>query len=196
MISITSHWYLAGFIAVGLFYLACGVFCASWNPWRLVEGFDRCTSTSKAQFFIWTVAALFGYTSFFIAWLHQSLTIKEPIPHFPEMAPWLASAMGLSGSTAIAAKGITTEYVKKGRITKPPDMKGGLLLDDTGFPELVKIQLLAWTVIAIGVFLAKLALQIRRQDFSAFPDVDGTLLALLGIGQGTYVGKKLVSRDP
>ena len=93
MINITGHCYLAGFATIALFYIVCGFFCAGWNPWKLVEGFDHCTSTSKAQFFIWTIAALFGYTTFFIAWLHQSLTIKGPIPNFPGMSPWLASAM-------------------------------------------------------------------------------------------------------
>jgi len=198
MVAVLAHPYLAGCAVLAAVYLICGIQCG-WNPWKLIEGFDGSTSTSKAQFFFWTLAGLFGYVAFFTAWLHQRLTHPAgSIPDFPPMASWLASAMGLSGATAITAKGITSGYVASGRLVKTiaggsGGAKGGLLVDDTGFPELVKIQLIAWTGIAIGVFLAKLAVQIHQQDFAAFPEVDGTLLALLGIGQGTYVGKKLAS---
>lgn len=198
MLWLLSHYYADGILVLIVLWLVCGATYA-WNPWRLVEGFDRSTSTSKAQFFFWTIAGLFGYTAFFLAWMHQKLILPPGVvPSFPAMAPWLISAVGLSGTTAVAAKGITSGYVSTGRIkkTSTDQPKGGLLLDDTGFPELVKIQLMAWTAIAIGVFLSKLALQIHQGDFSTFPDVDGTLLALLGIGQGSYVGKKLASIDP
>jgi hypothetical protein len=108
------------------------------------------------------------------------------------------TVLGLSAATAVTAKGITVGYVDSGKVDKSPangdGTKGGLLKDDSGFPELAKVQLMGFTIIAVGIFLATLVHQIRSNPVQTqLPDIDTSLLVLMGLSQGGYVGKKLVS---
>ncbi len=78
--------------------------------------------------------------------------------------------------------------------------------DDDGAPDLGKIQLLAWTFIAVAVYLFSLSQQIALREplrlltelpnVSSLPDIDGTLMALMGLGQGGYLGKKIAELGP
>jgi hypothetical protein len=71
---------------------------------------------------------------------------------------------------------------------------GGIFQDDSGAPELAKIQMMGFTIIAIGVFLATVGHQVATDDISAgLPNIDSSLLVLMGISQGGYLGKKLVT---
>jgi hypothetical protein len=56
---------------------------------------------------------------------------------------------------------------------------------------------MAWTLVGIGIFLLKtLNDVVGSTGVSAqLPDIDGTLLALMGIGQGSYIGKKIITKD-
>jgi hypothetical protein len=54
--------------------------------------------------------------------------------------------------------------------------------------------MMGFTIIAIGIFLATVIHQIVTDDISAgLPDIDASLLVLMGISQGGYLGKKLVT---
>jgi hypothetical protein len=123
----------------------------------------------------------------------------------------LILAMGLSSLTMLAAKGVTTSYAESGLVQKPengpeaeaksgsksnPEVKGGLFLDDEGKPDLSKIQIMGWTFIALGVFVGMVINTISTSALpQGLPNIDSTVLALMGIGQGAYVGKKLATKD-
>ena len=65
---------------------------------------------------------------------------------------------------------------------------------DDGRLDLAKIQLLAWTALALTVFLGQVLEQLRApQVTSSLPDIDPTLMVLTGLGSATYVGRKLVT---
>jgi hypothetical protein len=111
--------------------------------------------------------------------------------------------MGISITTMAAAKGITVNYLNNKKITQNSatnaNTQGILALfnDDDGLPDLSKIQMLAWTVIAIAVYLFQLNYQIKNSAASSLslPDIDTTLMALMGLGQAGYLGKKIVSTN-
>ena len=72
--------------------------------------------------------------------------------------------------------------------------QGGILRDDTGTPELAKIQMTGFTFVAVGIFLATVIHQIVANPVvTSLPDIDSSLLVLMGISQGGYLGKKLVT---
>ena len=76
----------------------------------------------------------------------------------------------------------------------PAKNTGGIFQDDGGGPELAKIQMIGFTIIAIGVFLATVFHQIAIGDLKdSLPNIDSSLLVLMGISQGGYLGKKLVT---
>jgi len=98
------------------------------------------------------------------------------------------------------AKGVTTAYVAGGRLAKAAagdNPKGGLLTDDAGVTDLSKVQLMTWTLIAIGIYVYSLVPNItaiisQHQDLG-LPDIDTALMVVTGLSQGGYVGKKLVT---
>jgi hypothetical protein len=72
--------------------------------------------------------------------------------------------------------------------------QGGILQDDSGLPELAKIQMVGFTFVAVGVFLITVIHQILVNDVTAgLPNIDSSLMVLMGISQGGYLGKKLVT---
>jgi len=106
-----------------------------------------------------------------------------------------------STATAAAAKGITAGFVQTGKVAKtgiPANptaaTTGGIFQDDGGSPELAKIQMMAFTIIGIRIFLATVLHQIAIGDVTdSLPNIDSSLLVLMGISQGGYLGKKLVT---
>jgi hypothetical protein len=162
----------------------------------LIEGADRRRSTSKTQWLLWTVAVVFSYIALWAArafWGNLA-----PSTYLPAN---LLVSMGLSIGTMTAAKGITSGQVAKGLVQKPEadnrkedQKKGGLFFDDDGVLDLSKIQMMLWTIIAIGVFVLRVVHQIQVGD-SKLPDIDTSLMVLMGLGQGAYLTKKLTTTD-
>ena len=156
-------------------------------------GYDGATSTSKLQFFLWTMVVLYAYIIIVIDayYNHNIVSIGLTIPQN------LILAMGLSATTMLAAKGISSDYADTEKIDKSDTSKGGLFFDDDGYPDLAKIQLMAWTFVGIGIFLLKTLNDVvgSTGSMAQLPDIDGTLLALMGIGQGSYIGKKIITKD-
>ena len=192
---------LAGFIpyAVGvaavlllwlIYYVASG-----GNTANLYEGTDGRPSSSKFQFFLWTAVVVFAYTAIYA--VKVSAHNFEAINDFPRN---VLVAMGMSVISAAAAKGITVSYIQSGRVAKSSVASGtgnfgAIFQDDAGFPDLSKVQMLAWTFIAIATYLIAVASKIHQRDYSKLPDIDGALMVLMGLGHGAYLGKKLVSQD-
>ena len=182
-----------------LLYLLVAAFTHHWRPGQLVNGFDGTWSTSKFQWFLWLLVILFGYTAVWVLRAEQG-----NFSALSEIPVNLLTVLGFSTGTAAAAKGITSGYVQTGRVQKPgapanapAKDTGGIFQDDTGTPELAKIQMMGFTFIALGVFLITVIHQIASNDITAgLPNIDSSLMVLMGISQGGYLGKKLVTSNP
>jgi hypothetical protein len=237
--------YLIGIAVFGLLYLFFyKIWTPDWNPASLVIGQDKRPSTSKFQFLLWTAVVAFAYVVVYAARALEG--VYAPLDQIP---PNLLTAMGFSIVTAAAAKGITVGYLDAGRAAKPEpavtrasavnpaqSVAGGpvqrhggwscLITDDQGSPDLNKIQMLAWTVIAIGVYLVGLVALVHDipaavrsmrdeqgkpvapEQLAAYasehpavvsrislPDISPALTVLMGLGQGAYLGAKLVTAN-
>lgn len=211
--AVSAGWkWIAVLIGLGvlvLLYLLTVITAKIWNPWKLVEGADGSPSTSKLQWFLWLVVIIFAYTVLWVLRAEQgnySAISEVPVN--------LLTVLGFSTGTAAAAKGITSGYVQTGRVAKTTTAqkaavqaaagqgaaqqaaasKGGILKDDNGTPELAKIQMMGFTLVAIGIFLATVIHQIVSNPvITSLPNLDSSLLVLMGISQGGYLGKKLVT---
>jgi len=161
----------------------------------LYEGSDGRPSTSKFQFFAWTAVVIFAYAAIY--------SLKVAAHHFEavnEIPKNVLIAMGMSVISAAAAKGITVSYIATGRIEKSPVPSGSsnfgaIFQDDSGFPDLSKVQMIAWTFTAIVTYLIAVGSKIHQRDYSSLPDIDSALMVLMGLGHGAYLGKKLVTQD-
>lgn len=174
----------------------------------LVEGADGRLSTSKFQWFAWTSVIAGTYCAVFVA--RALVGHTDPINQIPNN---VLLALGFSTTTMAAAKGITTSYVAQGRVLKEPSpaaansqnasMAGGLLTDDAGITDLSKVQLLTFTLIALAVYvysvdasLGKILADTKAVLPPGIPDIDSSLMVLMGLSQGGYLGKKLTSASP
>jgi hypothetical protein len=205
--------YLSGLIVLFVLLVCYRMFGGTFNLAKLIMGADGRASSSKLQFLLWTIVTIYAYVAVYAARLAQHIYL---LPE-DEIPVQLLTAMGLSVVTAAAAKGITVGYTAAGRLEKqtPPGVppKGGVFLDDGGNPDLSKIQMLCWTFIAIGVYLVTLfsklscMLHLSPQDLAVvhgavaknavalvtIPDISPALMVLMGLGQGAYLGNKLVT---
>ncbi|HYB16247.1 MAG TPA: 3' terminal RNA ribose 2'-O-methyltransferase Hen1 [Streptosporangiaceae bacterium] len=172
---------------------------------QLVEGADGTSSTSKLQWLLWLAVILFAYVALWV--LRAVQGNYSAISNIPVN---ILTVLGFSTGTAVAAKGITWGYIQNGLVTKtpPPDPpqgqegagggatvgNGGILQDDSGVPELAKIQIMGFTLIGLGIFLTTVVHEIVINNVTAgLPNIDSSLLVLMGISQGGYLGKKLVT---
>jgi hypothetical protein len=221
-VSAGSKWaaVLCGLGLLVLLYLATAVSGWGGNPAKLVEGADGRASTSKFQWFLWIAAILFAYTTLWVLRAEQGIFSALSVT-----PAGLLTALGLSTATAVAAKGITSAYIRSGRVTKLPSSsavpagaesagtrpaggdsagagptesmaRGGILRDDSGRPELAKIQMVGFTILTIGIFLATVIHQVvSHRPITSLPDIDTSLVVLLSISLAGYLGKKLVTAN-
>jgi hypothetical protein len=185
------------------------------SPFQWAVGADGKLSVSKFQFLIWNATVLFSYV-----WI---VAARNGSTDGIEFSRNVLYAMGFSIGTLAVAKGITVSYLTSGRVSKPPDSNNSNLSqlvaqDDGQTPDLVKTQMLLWTVIAAIIFLVETAHNITSAaaanalaaaganvasagaanaalKLPALPDIDATLMVLMGLGQAAYLGNKLVSSD-
>ena len=191
----------ASLIALGvLAFLALAVRYAAPASRRgpvsgLVDGADARLSTSKFQWLLWTVVVLFALVEVFVERLIRGVPLT--LATDPQMPVHLLVAMGLSAATMATAKGIAVAYSSAGLIDKSASgagaRRGGLLTDDRGVPDLSKVQMVSFSVIAIAVYVIRLL----GQDASApvLVDIDGSMMALTGLSQLGYLAKKVTTRQ-
>jgi|SRR5579871_866277 len=169
---------------------------STWNPLKLIQGADGRPSTSKFQFWLWTAVIIPTFCGLY-AMQMKALGYSSVENEWPRN---LLIVMGMSVLTTAVAKGITVGYISSNRLAKTsvPDNGGGrisqIFLDDGGFPDLSKVQMLAWTLIAVVVYLIAIFAKYHSGDWK-LPDIDNSLMVLMGLGHGAYLGKKLTSQD-
>lgn len=184
---------LLSFLVAAAFIAVIAVVVRTFRGWDLVRGEDGRPSTSKAQWWIWTALAIFGYVAVFVErWLRGN---PGEIVEVPEN---LLLAMGFSAATMVVAKGVTASYAAQRLVDKraTPAALGGLFTDDSGAPDLTKIQMLAFTAIAAFVYLVRLATQGDATSLPVLIDIDPALMILMGLSQGGYLGQKVAARGP
>ncbi len=198
--TIWNAWVFA-IVALALIYAISMLVSGTANPFQLAVGADGLLSVSKFQFLAWNVTVLCCYV-----WLAAISYYNHPNWWYALTMPHnVLYVMGFSLITLATAKGITISYLNGGRISKPPmhDSGGRLAYlcasDDGVTPDLVKIQMLAWTVVAIAIFVARVIRSASPADpthaIAQIPDIDQALMVLMGLGQAAYLGNKLTSSD-
>lgn len=181
---------LVGFAGLGLLWLMIGI-ATSFSMIKLVSGVDGRPSTSKCQFLMWTATMVFCYLVVYAYRIHMNNF--SPIEGW---SPNVLLSMGISAATVVAAKAIVSNNVANGSLVKlDPNGKGGIFEDDDGSPDLAKVQLMIWTIIAIGVYLVSVYHNLAA-GHRCLPDIDKNLMVLMGLGHSAYIGKKLTEKTP
>jgi hypothetical protein len=136
-----------------------------------IDGVRQPYSLARAQMAWWFFLLVVGYV---LIWL---VTSEQD-----SIAPSLLGLVGISAATALAAVAVTPT----GRVTRASaGFWRDIVTDDKGVIALDRFQVLVWTLILGGVFLNSVFWYLTMPEFSA------TMLALMGISSGTYIGFKL-----
>jgi hypothetical protein len=195
---LAANAWIVGIVALIALWAVCGIF-ASWDIQSWWCGADGKPSTSKFQLFLWTTVVLYVYITITARYVFRGAGI-EIDPPCGTLPTNILTVLGFSGATAAVAKGITVGYLNAGRLHKPPAGTGDVFTADDGGPDLNKLQITAWTCVAIVVYLIQFARVFKTIPKHGapgcdVPDIDTTLMVLMGLSQGAYLGKKLVTTD-
>jgi len=189
---------LIGLGGLGALWVLMGV-ASSFNLKKLVCGSDGSLSTSKFQLVLWTVVIVFSYLVMF-SFLGKAKNFADL--GLPDN---VLIVMGISATTAVVAKGIAVSNAAAAAkaagiavapgsgtvlVSRAAGAAAGLFQGDDGMPDLGKVQLMIWTLIGICIYLTKVHHQLVTQ-VRVMPDIDQTLMVLMGLGHGAYLGKKI-----
>lgn len=154
----------------------------SWKP-----------SLAIFQFFVWTLIISFSYL------FNELLRLKAGVTTFPESPPSnLLLLMGISVVVPLASEKIAPVLLPNQRpAPRPPAIPPWetMFMQD-GKLTLSRFQMFLWTCIAVllYIFLLFNTVLVQAKDVTGLglPDIDVTLVVLMGISQGAYLGNKLV----
>jgi hypothetical protein len=189
--------YLVGVVGLILFWIILRLATGSKTS-SIIIGEDGAPSTSKAQLAAWTAVVVFSYLALYAVRIRMG-----DFAALPSVPQNVLIALGISGATAVAAKAIAVNAAANPvtnalpNATETPDGQGqlssnssGILLDDSGKPDIGKVQVVIWTIIALGVYLVTVGHAIHKGT-PDLPDIDTTLMILMGLGHSIYIGKKV-----
>ena len=191
-----------------LFFSGLGVLLFGWivlgrNLPKLLVGEDGRYSNSKFQIVVWFGVLVLTYAA--TVWLRWWEGGGQYIGgvNLPQN---LLILSGVSVFTFAAAKGITTAKIATVRSERGEEavqqMKpqadrsrfpSDLLCDDRGRPDVGDFQMLVITLLAVAVYALQVFTFLGSLELLkvvTIPDVDTTILATFGLGQGAYLTKK------
>jgi hypothetical protein len=169
-----------------------------FHPLRLVIGQDGRYSNSKVQMALWFSVVIVAYAATVYLRFTQASSDFLGGVNIPQNLLLLS---GLSALTFGGAKGITTSKVDSAlqaglqnpkTFTATPSF-WNLVQNDLGMFDIGDFQMFFITLLAIGMFLVLIFNflgTIEMRKVVNLPDVDTTILAAFGLGQGAYLAKK------
>jgi hypothetical protein len=151
---------------------------------------DKQTNTyslSILQFHLWTAATLFGYTFYALSKLFVQR--GNVIADVPDGLPGIVG-IGIGAGTAVAAQLIQSVNAKGAgeEAPSPSDLvtSGGAVAPD-------RVQMLVWTFIGVGMFIAAVWVQ-EPATISGLPQIPSTLMQLMGLSSLGYLGGKFARK--
>jgi hypothetical protein len=226
---------LTGLAGLGLMWLII-LIATGKHFWVLAIGEDGRPSTSKLQMLIWTSAVVFAFLALFqirfgagfrdgipnvsdnvliamgisivTAVSAKSIAVNSASNNASNSGSGAAANAGPDPGTAAAVPPPDAAAVPPPQLpaAAAPPSKSGIFCDDQGNPDLGKVQLMLWTLIAVSVFLADVFALIKDPTCPlaggapcvpsnigkiGLPDIGQTMMILMGLGSGAYLGKKI-----
>ncbi|HEV7574033.1 MAG TPA: hypothetical protein VGQ21_21265 [Thermoanaerobaculia bacterium] len=140
-----------------------------------VDGVYQPYSLARVQMAWWFFLLVVGYV---FIWLVTG--------EADSIAPSLLGLVGISAATALAAVAVTPASAA---VRPSAGFMRDLVSDDRGVVALDRLQVVVWTLVLGGIFLTSVLWDLTMPEFSA------TMLALMGISSGTYIGFKLPMKN-
>jgi hypothetical protein len=139
-----------------------------------LDGTKRPYSLGRAQMAWWFFLVVLSYS---FIWLVTG--DRDTIP------PSVLGLIGISSATALAAAVIAPRGDSTISARRSEGWWKDLVADEEGAVTLDRLQIVVWTLVLSGIFLFSVIWELTMPEFN------GTLLALMGVSSGTYIGFKL-----
>ncbi|WAI00209.1 hypothetical protein [Methanogenium organophilum] len=150
-------------------------------------------SLSLFQFLVWTIVISFSYV-----WI-SAIRIFDGLIFATEIPANLYLLLGISVAVPLISVGYTKSAYKPETPAKPPEKLPpfGMMLKHKGKIALNRFQMFLWTIISVFLYLSVVVGTVTGVDAAALslPDIDPTLLYLMGLSQTGYLGGRLVGEE-
>jgi hypothetical protein len=143
-------------------------------------------SLSKLQFYLWTLAALFGYV-----YLSVSRSLVQGKFEFADIPENLPGILLVTVSTSALAVGITNAKGPKGAGEPGPSLAD--FVTTGGVVAAERVQFFVWTLVGVGAFIF-LTLSTEPGRIENLPAVPERFLYLMGISSFGYLGGKMARK--
>jgi hypothetical protein len=181
--------WLSLFIAAALLWFAAMVFTGG-HPSNLYLGADTRYSNSKFQTVLWFGAVISAYCVIVFQRIRVCGWSYIGGVGIPQN---LLILSGISVLTFVGAKAITVGKGEGAKSDATAPKAGDLISDDLNRTDLGDFQMVVITGLAVILYAISIVNFLQSLEFRSFvtmPDVDTTLLALFGLSQAGYLGKK------
>jgi hypothetical protein len=169
------------------------------SPRRLVLGEDGRYSKSKFQVAVWFITLIAGYLATIgLRWWASDWTLVGGVG----IPTDLLVISGISAFTFVGAKSVTVSKMAQSpafaamkQAVAPSHFPDDLINDDRGNPDLGDAQMVLITLVAVGTYVATVFSWLGVLHLAAqiqMPNIDSTLVAVFGLGQGAYLVKKQI----
>jgi hypothetical protein len=169
------------------------------SPKELVRGKDGPYSKSHFQVALWFFALISGYLATLgLRWWASGWSLVGGVG----IPTDLLVISGISAFTFVGAKAVTINKMAQSAAVQaakskntPPSFPSDLVNDDAGRPDLGDTQMILITLVAVATYLAMLFSWWSVISLAAnimMPNIDSTLVAVFGLGQGAYLVKKQI----
>lgn len=151
---------------------------------------------SKFQFLLWTLVISFSFLFIQILKIISTDYVSGQEFLINEIPENLLAMMGISVAVPIAASRLTSK-MKNAQKNNTVISFGSMFCNYEGNLDLSRLQMFLWTVIGISIYLHILFDQIITLTSASdlfLPDVSPTLVILMGLSQGAYLGSKATSK--
>jgi hypothetical protein len=169
----TTWVWLAFLLAFTIVMFVCARSTDLLREGPTIGGVKQAYSLGRAQMAWWFFLVVLSYS---FIWLVTG--DRDTIP------PSILALIGISSATALAAVLVPTADAETGGRHSRGWWRD-LVSDERGALALDRLQIVVWTFVLSGIFLFSVIWELTMPEFSA------TLLALMGISSGTYIGFKL-----
>ena len=146
------------------------------------------------QFLLWTVVVAFSYLM--IYYLRINSGLYDPPS---TISTNILILLGISTAVPIVSAGVNSVVYHGSQSTPeiPTEYKWSTMLLENGKASLARYQMFLWTWIGIGLYIVILfytvfsPATIANPQLLELPDIDPTLVVLMGLSQGAFIGAKL-----
>jgi hypothetical protein len=181
--------------ATAIFLIFIIYLIAKGGEFRLIRDASGYASLAKFQLLMWTIIIGFAFFGIYLTRIFGG--VPDPPPNIPTN---LLTLMGIS--IIVPALNKKASDYRYGPPEVPYSAKGSLVGmvqegegDGTERTELTRLQMFFWTLISVTIYLFLLYFTVNRDMADvvnlALPEIDGTLVVLMGLSQAGYLGAKI-----